>query len=126
MLLILCVIAISILGFVAAGSAMGTLVALLIMAMTVRFYESGLASLRFYTEAIWLVQVDDAASQDASGVQDPCRQDIIPSPPRALNVADDAKDAESFKNIPWYSLRWFGGTYQFVYKTITRREKKTE
>ena len=46
-------------------------------------------------------------------------------PPSALHAADEAKDDESFKAIPWYSIRWFEWTYiQFAYKAIMRREKK--
>ena len=123
------VIAISILGFVAAGSAMGTLVALLIMAMTVRFYESGLASLRSLYTLQKLFGLYKSTMQRLLKMRRECKilVDKISSrlPESAHNVADDAKDAESFKNIPWYSLRWFEWTYlQFVYKTITRREKK--
>ncbi len=123
------VIAIGLLVMAITKSVVVAFGALLCIAMTVRFYESGLASARSMYTLFKLFFLWKSTMQRFLKMRRECKGlvDKIANrlPPSALHAADDAKDDDSFKAIPWYSIRWFEWTYiQFAYKAIMRREKK--
>ena len=113
------------------GSFAVTGCVLLWLALTVRFYESGLASARsFYT--LWkLLFLYESTMTRLRKMRRECKALVEKMskklPPAALHAADDAAETfyEKTKNLPWYSLWWYEWTFaRFLWQSLMRREKK--